>query len=330
VAVMVTGGLGVIGSLVVRRLLEEGHTCVIFDNRATDTSLVADLLPRVSVEAGDITDLAHLLAIIRRHHVERVIHMAAVLDLLDHERPPLTMAANVHGTMNVFEAAHILGLKRVVFCSSRGVYREATGQHAHPTYAPIDENFPQIGPAPENSLYDATKQFAEHLATAYRKRYAIDFVGLRFASTFSYGKQARHGPGSIISRMVENAVDGIPTVISVGGDQKNDLIYSKDAASAVVLACFAADPASRFYHIGTGKASSLRDVAAAIRKEIPGAEIEVGPGLHYLGHGKRLYAVFDINRAHTELGYSPGFTLNEGVADYIATMRQLRQAARED
>src|SRR5487761_265273 len=78
VNVLVTGGLGVNGSSVTRRLLERGHMPVVLENRP-DTSLVADIADCFPIVTGDITDLDRLVAAAREHAVERVVHMAALM-----------------------------------------------------------------------------------------------------------------------------------------------------------------------------------------------------------------------------------------------------------
>ena len=67
----------------------------------------------------------------------------------------------------------------------------------------------------------------------------------------------------------------------------------------------------------------MRQFADAIRRVIPGAVLEVGPGLDYYGGGIPYYSVYDITRARTELGFQPWFDLEAGIRDYITTMERL-------
>ena len=112
--VLVTGGLGAIGSFVVRRLLDEGHPVVVFSRQA-NFALVPDLVGRLSHVAGDVQDRSALEQAVREHGVRRIIHLAAALGGGLEKDPPLGYRVNVLGSLNVFEVARDLGVERVVF-----------------------------------------------------------------------------------------------------------------------------------------------------------------------------------------------------------------------
>ena len=109
-----------------------------------------------------------------------------------------------------------------------------------------------------------------------------------------------------------------------GAEQKNDIIYNKDTANGIVLACMAKGLTNRIFNIGSGKASTLVEFAEAVKKIYPHADIEIGPGLDYFRRGFNTYSVYDISRAQKELGYSPEYNLENGVRDYIETLHQLK------
>jgi UDP-glucose 4-epimerase len=122
--------------------------------------------------------------------------------------------------------------------------------------------------------------------------------------------------------MIENAMTGKPTRISRGGDERDDVIYVKDYANAVVLACFAQPVKHHIFNIGSGQGYSLHDFANAIKKIYPEAIFEIGPGLDYRNMPGR-YCVMDFSRAKAELGFTPKFSVDDGVRDYVESMRQL-------
>ena len=88
-----------------------------------------------------------------------------------------------------------------------------------------------------------------------------------------------------------------------------------DSALGIYLACLAGNPESRVYNIGTGVGVTLQDFAQVLRRRIPGADIDIGPGTSPL-------SIYDISRARRELGYSPRFGLDKGIADYLETPRR--------
>ena len=152
----------------------------------------------------------------------------------------------------------------------------------------------------------------------------VDTVVLRFASIYGPGKTARHGKMGVTSQIVEAPARGEPFHIAQGGEEKDDFIYNKDSALGIYLATIADNPKSRVYNIGTGVGLTLNDFARVLRRHLPNAVIEIGPGLNFLGMPYPASGVYDISRARTELGYAPEYDLEQGIADYLASLRQMK------
>ena len=318
-SVLVTGGTGVIGSWVTRQLVDQGMKVVSY-SQPLETTLIEDILDKVDLVAGDILDLPAIINTIKHYGVERIIHMAAVLpDTLD-ANPFMAYRVNVDGTMNILEAARLMDIKRVVYTSTMGVYDGAQGEHAYPTYKPIDEDYPK---AP-NSIYGATKFFAENMALSYQHLYGLDVVITRFAMVYGPGKQARHGTLALHSKIIESAMLGKPLKIPQGRDEMQDMIYVRDIANGLVLACFAENLEHRVFHIATGKGDTYQHLIEILDKIFGAVPIEIGPGLNPLGIPSlsRFYFVFNIDRARRELGYSPQYDLETATKDYIETMKR--------
>ena len=319
VKVLVTGGLGVNGSSVTRRLLELGHVPVVLENRP-DHSLTADIEGQFPVCEGDVTDLPSLVAVATEHGVDRVVHMAALMPGQVQADPALGFRVNALGAVNVCEMARVLGMHRVVFMSSKAAYGQIRSpEHRHPTYRPITEDEP-CNPV---LVYDVCKVAAEGMGANYRRDHGIEFAALRFGTIFGPGKLIRHGKVSILSQIIENAMAGVPTTVGQGGDQQDDMIYVEDVAAGVVGATLADRLDHPVYNIGSGRGATLHDFAAAVRESLPEAKIEIGPGLDFLQMGVDYYSVFDISRARADFGYAPGYSLAEGVRHYLQTMDRL-------
>ena len=316
--ILLTGGMGAIGSWVARELVEASHRLVLYDAR-TDFSLIPDLEGRIEVVTGDLLDLPSLVRTVLEKKVERILHLAAMLPSQAQANPYQGFQVNALGTLHVLEAARIAGVQRMVYTSSKGAYGPISGEHAHPTYRPVTEDHPTR----PNNVYGATKLLGEHMGVNYVRNYGLDFVALRFGSTYGPGKLGRHGIVGLQSRVIEAAMAGQETRIRQGGEQVDDMVYNADTAHAVVLACFAQGLEHRVFNIATGTGCTLLDLARAVKKLFPQAVIEVGPGLDYYGGGGG-YSVFDISRAQRELGYSPRYPLEAGVQHYVEAMRRLR------
>ena len=320
--VLVTGGLGVNGAWVTRQLLEEGHKPVVYENRL-DTLLVADIVDKIEIVMGDIMDLPALVRTLKKYKIQRICHLAALMGKSVQANPWFGFQVNAVGTLNVLEAARIMDVERIVFASSISTSAPFTREHGYPTYKPINENYPKHPISRRNGVYGTAKLASELMCLHYCQNYGLDYVILRFCAIYGIGKKVRHGPVAIHSKIIENAMVGKPTIIPQGGDEKTDIVYVRDVANSTVLACFAQNLEHHDFNIGTGQGYKLGDVANAIRKIHPEAVIEIGPGVDYLGFGSSEYCVFDISRARQELTYSPRFTLENGVKDYVEMMKRL-------
>lgn len=149
--ILVTGGLGVNVAWVTARSVAAGLTPVVFESRE-DFSLLPDgVRERIVLVLGDVRDPVSLEAAMRIHRIQRVIHMAAVID--GQPDPAQAFAVNAGGTVNVLQAAVCRGAEWVVYTSSRAIYGHVDDASSHPTYAPITEDHCQQ----PRRVYDVTK-----------------------------------------------------------------------------------------------------------------------------------------------------------------------------
>jgi UDP-glucose 4-epimerase len=316
--ILITGGKGVIGSCVTRYMLERGDDIIVYDTMR-DTSLISDIMDNINVVDGDVLDLPLLLNTIKLNKVKKILHLAALIIPAAQINPYRGFQVNAMGTVNVLEAARITDCERLVFTSSKGVYDEITGDHAHPTYEPINEEYPKN---PVN-VYGSTKLASENMCMNYIGNYGMDVVMLRFSSLYGPGRLLRHGGLAMHSLILENAMLGQPTRIPSGGDQREDMTYVRDVARSIALAAYAENLEHRVFNVGTGRGVTLNDTADIVRKLYPNTEIDIGPGLDCFGAGYNLYSVMDISRARAELEYEPEFDLEAGIRDHVATLESL-------
>jgi UDP-glucose 4-epimerase len=319
--ILITGGMGVIGSMVSTKFVQEGHRPVLMA-RHLDNNLIRTIKDKVDIELGDVSDLPRILSIIQKHGITHIIHMAALIGALSNQNPPQSVQINVMGTLNILEAARFMKVQRVIFSSAKGVYAATEPPHGPPTYKPITEDYPKD----PLRIYDSAKLMGEHMGQFYRRTYGLDFAALRFSATYGLGKTFRHGGDkAVLNRLIEGAFTRKPTIIDKGGDPKNDFIYTKDAAYGVYLACIARKLNHSVYNIGTGVGVTVEDFAEEARKLFPGSNIEFRPGG---SEGKPTYnCIYDISRARQDLDYSPQFTLRKSIEDYIETLQKLGMTA---
>ena len=319
--VLITGGMGVIGSWVSTKFVQEGHRPVLMA-RHLDNNLIRTIKDKVDIELADVVDLPRILSIIQKYHVTHIIHMAALIGALSGQNPPQSIQINVLGTLNILEAARFMKVQRVVFASAKGVYAPIEGEYGPPTYKPITEDYPKK----PFRIYDSAKLMGEHMGQFYQRTYGLEFAALRFSSTYGIGKTARHGDDkAVLSTLIEGALAGKPVLITKGEYQKNDFIYTKDAAHGVYLACTASKLNSSAYNIGTGRGAAVEDFAEEVRRLLPGASVEVRSGVS--GGKSTSNCIYDISQAKQDLGYSPQFTLRKSIEDYIETLQELKSMA---
>lgn len=316
--ILLTGGLGVNGAWVTRKLVERGYRPVVLEKRI-DFSLLSDDVARdIVVVEGDVTNLDDLMRIFEEHKIQRVVHMAVLIPGIQTEMLK-GFEVNASGTVKVLEAASRVGVERVVYTSSRAAYGHIDGSFAHPHYKPITEDHVQR----PFLVYDVCKVAAEGMGRNYARMRGLQFVSLRFASIYGPGKLQRHGPYGIFSQLIENPLAGKPVTIRRGGEQRDDVIYVDDIAEAIVLATLKDRLSYDVYNISRGVGTTLHDFADAVRLAVPGAQIEIGPGLDYHGLGACYCGIMDNTRARNDLGFEPKYDLARGVEHYVQTMRQL-------
>ena len=321
--VLITGGMGVIGAEASRKFVREGHRPVVLA-RHRDDALVHDIVDDIDFEAGDILDWARLADVIKRHGVTHIVHAAAFVGAVSAANPALSIQVNVMGLVNVLEAARLFDVKRVVFTSAKGIYGPVLGEHGPPHYKPMPEDMPKD----PQRIYDSAKLMGEHTAVYYANNMGLDVAVLRFATTYGPGKTARHGKMGVTSQIVENPFHGLPFHHPMGADAKDDFVYNKDSALGIYLATVAAKVPSRIYNIGSGVGHTLGDLAAAIRKRIPAADIRIGPGHNFLGMPYNPHGVYDVTRAREELGFRTEYDIDRAIADYIASLERMQARNR--
>lgn len=310
--ILVTGACGWLGSAIVEALLGRGDSVVAAD-LAVSSQIAARSArePRLAAAAVDLGEWHQVLRAFETHRPDAVIHAAAVVGVVQAADIPLkALHVNVEGSVNLFEAMRLTGVKRVVHISTEETY----GDFQAPV---IDEDHPQK----PTSVYGLTKLAAEHYGRVYSRDHGLECINVR--TCWVYGP---HLPRLRMPRtFVEAALRGEAFHQEDGGNFAVDQVYIADTVAGVLLALD--KPHHRFdaYNIATGAAPTLRDTAEAVNRAIPGARITVGDNGPYRHGGKVLSAVkgaLDIRRAQAELGYQPHFDIQQGIEATIAETRK--------
>lgn len=300
------------------RALQQAGVEILATNQVADYALAPELEGTIDFRLADVTDQNAVRHALQDFQPEVVIHLAALLPVEAQADPHLGFTVNIMGTANVLAVARELDVRRVVFTSSKAAYGEVSGIHAHPSYQALTED-DALSP---NKIYDHAKVASEGLGINYQRSGGPEFAALRFATIFGPGKVGRHGPMSQISGIVEDAVAGRPVRIKQGGDQGDDYLYVRDAASAIVAAALHNAPLPHsIYNVGSGQARSLFEFAELVRSLVPDADIEIGPGLDPMGFGVSYYSALNSDRAKEDFGFEAP-ALASALHDYVQTLKE--------
>ena len=307
------GGAGLIGSHTADRLLaEDVGEVVIYDNfvRGRHENLENALEdPRVRVFdiGGDILQTDILEAALEG--ADGVFHFAALWLLQCHEFPRSAFDVNVRGTFNVMEACVAKGVKRLVHSSSASVYGDA-----------VEEPMGEDHPFNNKNFYGATKIAGEAMLRAYHHRYALDYVGLRYMNVYGPRQDYRGAYIAVIMKMLDRLDQGEAPAVYGDGSQAYDFVYVEDCAEANVAA-MKADVADRFYNVGTGRRTSIKELAEMlldIRRSPLQLEYEPA-GLTFVKN-----RIGSPKQAAADLGFTARVTLRDGLAALIAWRDQHR------
>jgi UDP-glucose 4-epimerase len=304
---VVIGGAGLIGSHCVDRLTrEEVKEIVVYDNfvRGREENLRAALRdPRVRIFdiGGDITQTDILESALER--ADGVFHFAALWLLQCHEFPRSAFDVNVRGTFNVMDACVRKGVKRLVYSSSASVYGDAVRE-------PMDEDHPFNN----QNFYGATKIAGEAMLRAYHCRYKLNFVGLRYMNVYG-PRQDYHGAYiAVIMKMLDAIDRGQGPTILGDGSEAFDFVAVEDCGAANICA-MKAETTDRFYNVGTGTRTSLKELAQLL--------IELTGCKQPINYAPRSVATLVRNRigcprrATAEIGFTATIALEEGLRRLI-------------
>lgn len=311
---LVTGGVGTIGSTIVDQALAAGAEHVdVLDNLVRGRRANLDdamATGRVTLVEGDIRDrdLVHDLA----QGKDLVFHQAAIRITQCAEEPRLALEVLVEGTFNVIEATVDAGADKLIAASSASVYGMA-------------EQFP----TPEShhhhnndTFYGAAKSFNEGMVRSFRAMRGLDYVVLRYFNVYGPRMDVHGFYTEVLVRWMERIADGEPPLIFGNGRQTMDFVHTRDIARANILAALSPVVAG-CYNIASGHETSLRDLADALLR-VMGSDLGVsyGPRRAVNDVVRRLA---DTSAAERDLGFRAEVGLEEGLRELVEWWLPLRE-----
>ncbi len=318
----ITGGAGFIGSAIARQLVDDGEEVVVYDSFVQYISPLESnyqkylkkrfegISKRVKVVRGDTRNKVELKRVIMAHRPDIIIHLAAlpIADLSNtHTEEALTSI--IHGTVSLLDIIRDVDfIKRFVYTSSSMIYGDFEK-------VPANEDHPKR----PKDIYGGTKLCGEILTQSYSRRFGIEYAIVR--------PSAVYGPTDVNRRVsqifLEEALKGEPLTLHDGYETKLDFTYIKDVVQGFILVATSLQAKNEVFNITRGEGRSLMEYVEELRKYFPDLRIKNIDKPVDMFRPKR--GALDISKARSLLGYSPEYSLKDGVQKYVQFMRQMEQ-----
>ena len=310
--VLVTGGAGFIGSHIADAYLAMGEDVWIVDDLSSgkreNVPSKAEFL-ELDIRDDDVRSL------FREVRFDLVNHHAAQIDVRTSVLDPMKDASiNVHGLLNLTEAAIEVGVRQFIYVSSGGVV------YGEPEELPTPETAPKSPLSP----YGVTKLTGEHYLHYYQAIRGLEYVALRYANVFG-PRQDPHGEAGVVAIFCNRLLSGEPLTIFGNGEQTRDYVYVGDVVAANMLASGTLMDEgvgldARAFNVGTGLSTSVSQLADML-ESIAGNPC--GRNRQPDRPGELRHSALNPGRLRKR-GWAPAYMLEEGLREtyeYIANQR---------
>ena len=300
--IVITGGLGFIGSHLVERFNENNEVVIIDDQSSGSIENIKELdITKIDTTFGSINtiDLNKIF-----EGADYVFHLAAVTSVLQSVTDPIkSNEVNITGTLKVLEAARKCEVKKLIFSSSSAVYGETE-------VLPISENI-QINPL---SPYAVTKATAELYCNVYSEIYELPTTCLRYFNVFGPKQDPNSQYAAVIPIFIDKLLKNERSTIYGDGEQTRDFVSVEKIVDANILAAKSSE--TGIFNIGLGKSTSINQLYEIV-KEVVSKDIE--PVYEPERSGEIKHSVADISKAKS-IGFKPD---DDYKADLIKTVESI-------
>lgn len=311
-AILVTGGAGFIGSHLVEYLIERGEPVRVLDNFSSGREENLQYLPKykqlhLEVIKGDISDFHTVLTAMKG--IKYVFHQAGLVSVpLSIQQPQTSFRHNTIGTFNIFEAARLSGVSRIIFASSAAVYGKNNN-------LPLKEENPGLPLSP----YALEKHYAEQLANLYYRIYGLSSIGLRYFNVYGPRQSSQSSYAGVISILVNRLLNRKRPFIYGDGEQTRDFIYVKDIVSANIHSLEAFGEGAYLFNVGSGKSISIKQLFKLLQRILKANNIR--PKYLPPREGDIHHSCADITQISQLLDWQPQWEIESALREYTSTCR---------
>jgi UDP-glucose 4-epimerase len=308
---VVTGGAGFIGSAIVRRLLAEGvERVVVIDNLLTGNEANLDeVRGQIDFQRADIRNYEEIAPIIRGAAV--VFHEAAIPSVPRSIDDPIpSHEVNANGTFNVLRAAHEGKAGRVVYAASSSAYGDTD----------VLPKVESMAPRPK-SPYALQKLMGEYYCNIFTGVYGLETVAIRYFNVYGPRQDPSSPYSGILSIFMKCVLSNTQPTIFGDGEQSRDFTFVDDVAELNLKAARAKNASGKTYNGGNGGRITLNQ-AWTLAQKLAGVTIAPKYGPPRPGDVRDSQA--DTTLAIADLGHSPKFTFESGLAKTLEWYRKQR------
>lgn len=304
--VLITGGLGFIGSHLARRLVVLGAKVTLVDSLIPQYGgnlfNIQDIRDQITVNISDVRDPHSMAYLIKGK--DFLFNLAGQTSHMDSMQDPNTdLAINASAQLSILEACrlHNTGIK-LVFASTRQLYGK-------PDYLPVDERHP-IRPVDVNGI---NKLAGEWYHLLYNNVYGIRACALRLTNTYGPGMRVKDARQTFLGIWVRNLIEGRPVLIFGDGTQLRDFNFVEDVVDALLIAAESEKTNGEVFNLGSHEVINLKDLAKMMVEIYIGGSYELVP---FPAERKAIdigdyYS--DFSKFKDALGWSPKISLIEGL-----------------
>mgnify|MGYP000849621463 CR=1 FL=1 len=314
-AVLITGGLGFIGSNLARRLADLGARVTVVDSLIPDYGgnrfNLAGYEGRVCVDIADVRDPYSMRALVQGQDV--IFNLAGQVSHIDSMTDPLTdLEINARSQLSILEAC------RYENPSVKIVYAGTRQQYGKPRYLPLDEDHLQA-PTDVNGV---NKLAGEWYHIVYHTAYGLRTTSLRLTNTYGPRQLIKHNRQGFIGWFIRQAVEGQTIQLYGDGRQLRDLTYVDDVVEAFLIAGANDAANGRVYNLGGAVPISLYDLACTIVELAGQGDVRLVPW----PEERKKIDIGDVYSSYAriegDLGWRPTMPLREGLGRTLAYYRE--------
>jgi nucleoside-diphosphate-sugar epimerase len=304
--VLITGGLGFLGSSIAVRLIEDGANVYIVDNLNNlyggNLYNLNNYLPKINLTINDMRNTEIMTPLIEK--ADYIFHLAAQVSYIDSSNIPFEdLDLNSKATLNILECCKRVNPKvRVVFTSSRMVYGKS------------DQNLvTEESPTNPLSLYGIHKLTSEKYLIMYNRDFGIPTTILRVTNPYGPRQQVKHSKYSLVGWFIRQALEGKVIKIFGDGKQLRDYIFADDIVTALLMCGLAEKAVGQIINLGSGQSTRFCDMVSAVIQQAQAGSMEFVPWPDSYERVETGDISVDISKLRSITGWQPRFTLQDGI-----------------